>query len=260
MSVIERLLAAVSLTGTVADVRVGTHWTAVVARTPLGLRAGLASTQSVHGLEHGRPGVRNAGDLLGMPAQSLAGWVQAESLTERSIGFAALNALLEVDLGTCVDRNAEELILEWGRGRRVAIVGHFPFVPKVRAAAEVCWVLELNPGPGDLPAATAPEVIPQADVVAITGMALVNGTFEELAAACRPDAHVLVLGATTPLSPIMFDYGVEAISGTVVTDIPAVLAAVSQGANFRQITGKRLLTITRENAGKRGVIAAGEKR
>ncbi len=244
-ALIDRLLAARSLNGPVVDIRVGTHWTVVVVETVRGTRAGLASTQIVHDLEHGQPAVRDAGKLVGLPAFDLAGWMRSESLTERSIGFAAFNALLEVDLAACVDRNAEKLILERGSGRRVAIVGHFPFVPEVYQAADRCWVLELNPGPGDLPASEAPAVLPQADVVAITGMTLVNGTFESLAALCRPEAYVLVLGATTPLTPLLFDYGVDAISGTVVTDIPAVLAAVGQGANFRQIIGKRMLTLMR---------------
>jgi uncharacterized protein (DUF4213/DUF364 family) len=124
-------------------------------------------------------------------------------------------------------------------------VGHFPFVPRVREVAASCSVLELSPGPGDLPADMAPEIIPKADVVAITGMALINGTFEGLVALCRPDAFVLVLGPSTPLSPILFDYGVDAISGAVITNIGPALAAVSQGANFRQIPGKRLLTMMR---------------
>ena len=207
---------------------------------------GLAATQLVHDLEHGRPAVRDAGKLIGMDGRALAALAQSDSLTERSIGFAAINALLEVDEAACVDRNAEALILERGAGRKVAVVGHFPFIPKVREVAEVCWVLELTPGPGDLPAARAPEIIPQADVVAITGMTLVNGTFEALAALPRPGAFVLVLGPSTPLSPLLFDYGVDAISGTLITDIPLALAAVSQGANFRQISGKRLLTMLRE--------------
>ena len=179
----------------------------------------------------------------------LADLALSDSPTERSIGFAALNALIEVDEALCVERNAEEIILERGRGRRVAVVGHFPFVPSVRAAAEECWVLELAPGPDDLPAAAAPEIIPQADVVAITGMTLVNGTFEALAALARPEAYVLLLGATTPLSPLLFEYGVDALSGTILLDIPAALVAVSQGANFRQIPGKRLVTMQRSASG-----------
>ncbi len=110
--------------------------------------------------------------------------------------------------------------------------------PKYGRSRELVWVLELNPGPSDLPAERAPEIIPQADVVAITGMTLINGTFEALAALPRPGAYVVVLGPSTPLSPLLFEYGVDAISGAVITDISAALAAVSQGANFRQIPGE----------------------
>jgi hypothetical protein len=242
-NLVGRLLAGLIDSGPVLDVRIGTHWTALVVDRPAGPRAGLAATQMVHDLEHGRPAVRDAGKLIGRDARGLADLALSDSLTERSVGFAALNALLEIDESACVDRNAEDLILERGRGRTVAVVGHFPFVPKVREAAGTCWVLELNPGPGDLPADRAPEVIPQADVVAITGMTLINGTFEALAALPRPGAFVVVLGPSTPLASLLFEYGVDAVSGSVITDIPAALAAVSQGANFRQIIGKRLLTM-----------------
>jgi uncharacterized protein len=243
--VAERLLKAVMLDGVVTDVRVGALWTVVVAATPFGLRAGLASTQIAHDLEHGRPAVRDAGKLIGRSCRDLIQMAADGTPTERSIGFAALNASIEVDQELCTERNAEDLILEHGAGRRVAVVGHFPFVPRIRAMVETCWVLELSPGEGDLPADQAPAVIPKADLVAITGMSLVNGTFEQLATLCRPDAFVVVLGATTPLSPVLFEYGVDAISGVVITDIPAALLGVSQAANFRQISGKRLLTMER---------------
>jgi hypothetical protein len=245
LHLVDRLLASLTSSGSVVDIRIGTHWTAVVVDRPVGPRVGLAATQMVHDLEHGRPAVRDAGRLVGRDARELAALARSDSLTERSIGFAALNALLDVDESACVDRNAEDLILERGRGRAVAVVGHFPFVPKVREAARACWVLELSPGPDDVPADRAPEIIPQADVVAITGMTLINGTFEALAALPRSGAFVVVLGPSTPLSPLLFDYRIDAISGAVVADIPAALAAISQGANFRQIPGKRLLTMAR---------------
>lgn len=242
---LERLLGAATLDGPATDVRVGAHWTLVAAETAKGTRAGLASTQLARDGEHGHATVREAGQLVGKPARELAQWLGAESPTERSIGFAALNALIEVDEARCRAMNAEQLIIARGAGKHVVIVGHFPFTERVRAAVARLSVLEMNPQPGDLPASVAPEVIPEADVVAITGMSLVNGTFESLAALRRPDAFVLLLGATTPLSPVLFEYGVDAISGTVVDDIGLAAAAVSQGASFRQINGKRLLTMLR---------------
>jgi len=244
-SIIPRLIAAPRLSGRIADVRIGAHWTVVVAATERRPRAGLAATQSARALEHGRPAVHDAGKLIGKEATELLALALSDSPTERSIGFATLNALLEVDESACMELNAAELILAHGRDRRIAIVGHFPFVPAVREAATACWVLELDPRPGDLPAGRASEIIPQADVVAMTGQTLVNGTFEGLAALVRPGAYCVVLGATTPLSRVLFDYPIDAISGTILTDIPGALAAVSQGANFRQIPGKRLVTMTR---------------
>jgi uncharacterized protein (DUF4213/DUF364 family) len=61
----------------------------------------------------------------------------------------------------------------------------------------------------------------------------------------------LVLGPSTPLSPILFDYGVDILSGSVVENLDAVLQAVSQGANFRQVhqQGVRLVTMQKDKVG-----------
>jgi uncharacterized protein (DUF4213/DUF364 family) len=86
-------------------------------------------------------------------------------------------------------------------------------------------------------------------VVAITGTSLLNHTFEGLLALCRPDAAILVLGPSTPLSPILFERGVRFLSGAIVEKVDAVLRAVSEGANFKQIKrrGVRLVTMRRRD-------------
>jgi uncharacterized protein (DUF4213/DUF364 family) len=56
----------------------------------------------------------------------------------------------------------------------------------------------------------------------------------------------MVLGATTPLSPVLFDHGVTLISGSRVVDEKAVHRTVGQGANFRQVEGVRLMTLARD--------------
>jgi len=80
-------------------------------------------------------------------------------------------------------------------------------------------------------------VLPQADVIGITGTAITNHTIEHLLELCQPGAYVVVLGDSAPLSPVLFDYGIDAISGTKVIDPESVLRCVSQGATFRQIKG-----------------------
>jgi hypothetical protein len=141
--------------------------------------------------------------------------------------------------------NAEQVIVEQGTNRNVAVVGHFPFIPRVRKFAAALWVLELNPRAGDISALKAPEVLPQADVVALTGTSLLNHTFDGLCQHINPHAFVVMLGGTTPLCPVLFEYGIDVIAGTVLTDPEAAILAVSQGATFRQIPGKRLLTMAR---------------
>jgi hypothetical protein len=79
-------------------------------------------------------------------------------------------------------------------------------------------------------------------------MTLINHSLENLLKLCSPHSRVIVLGPSTPLSPILFDYGVDLICGSVVTDVDPVLRAVSQGANFRQVhqAGVRLISMARE--------------
>ena len=128
-------------------------------------------------------------------------------------------------------------------GKRVVIVGHFPFVPRLRPHVKELWTVEKNPKEGDFQEADADRLIPQADVVAITGTALTNHTLESLLALCDPRAYVIMLGDTVPLCPVLFDHGVKALSGTKVVDPGLALRCVSQGANFRQIRGTRRLTL-----------------
>lgn len=244
MSVVHDLLAGLPHEPVkLRDVRVGPFWTLVWTEHA----AGLASTQLDAHCAHGENLVRWAGDLMRHSAQELAGLLASETTLEAALGMAAVNALLKVDEGRLIDRNASEEIVRRGKGRRVVIVGHFPFVPNVRQAVGHLDVLELDPGPDELPPQQAGEVLPKADVVAITGTSLLNKTFDGLMALCRPDAFVLMLGPTTPLSPVLFDYGVDLIAGTQVIDPLEALTAASQGANFRQMRGVRLVTMAKDD-------------
>jgi len=188
-------------------------------------------------------------------ARELAEYALSENPLEASLGVAAINSLLDVDERNAIEINAAEVLAERGRGKNVALVGHFPFIPKLRQAVGQLWVIEQRPSEDEYPAESAADVIPQADVVAITGTALINHTLDGLLALCRPDALVMVLGPSTPLSPVLFEHGVTIISGARVVDEVAVMRTVGQGATFQQVEGVRLLTLTREKT--QGQLKAG---
>ncbi len=239
MTIVDELLTTVKDDRPVRCVLVGAHWTAVCSR-----RCGLASTLVGDG-PHGQAAVRDVGELHLKSAFELARYALSAVPLEASIGVAAINSLIEIDESRVVEINAAEVLARAGRDKTVAVIGHFPFVAKLRSQVGRLWVIERRPIEGDYPAGAAGDLLPQADVVAITGSALINGTLDGLLVLCRPEAQVMVLGPSTPLSPVLFEHGVDLISGAIVVDEIAAMNTIRQGATFQQVKGVRLLTLAR---------------
>jgi len=243
MNIIDSLIATLPEENVpVRSVLVGAHWTVVCSR-----HCGMASTL-IDNHSHGHSQVKDAGRLHTKTARELAEYARSDNPLEASIGVAAINSLLEVDESSAVEINAFDVLTRHGHGRNVALVGHFPFIPKLRPAVGQLWVLEQHPAEGDYPAEAAADLIPQADVVAITSTALINQTLSGLLALCRPDALVMALGPSTPLSPVMFNHGINILSGSRVVDESAVQRTVAQAASFQQVEGVRLLTLQRDSS------------
>ena len=243
MDIFEILLPSLP-EGKVLEVEIGLFWTAVLVEVDGRLSCGLASTLGKEENEHNGPAIREPGKLERYSTRELAGLVRSESFTEVSVGLAAINALLPRPKDP-VDLPADEYIARQGSQSRVAVIGHFPFVDRLRPRVKDLWVIELKPKPGDLPAEAGPEFIPQADILAITSTTLINHTFDEVMRHRKPGARVMLLGPSTPLSPHLFNFGVHVLSGSIVERPEAILPLLRQGANFRQIKpqGIRLVTI-----------------
>lgn len=237
MNILDDLLATLPNDALVRSVLVGAHWTVVCSRY-----CGLAATL-MDNHPHGHTQVRDVGRLHQKTALELAEYARSDHLLEASIGIAAINSLLEVNEQQAVEINAADILVECGCGRNVALVGHFPFISKVRQSVGQLWVIEQHPTEEEYPAEAAADLIPQAEVVAITSSTLINHTMEGLLSFCRPDTTVLILGPSTPLSPVLFDHGATIISGTLVIDEAAVHRTVGQGASFKQVEGVRLVTL-----------------
>lgn len=224
----------------VERVMVGLYWTAVC-----GARMGLAATQADAACCKAQD-VMGVGRLHLQSAHELAALAKSGHPVEAGIGLAAINSLIPVNESEGIELNARDLLLDRGQGRKIALVGHFPFTDALRQVAKQLWVLELHPGPGDVPAEAAPELIPQADIVGLTASTLSNGTFEHLAELFPPQALVVMLGPSTPLSPILFDYGVHVVAGALVDDPATVLHYVEQGTALHKIPGLRRVTLVHE--------------
>jgi uncharacterized protein len=217
----------------------GVHWTLVSSKY-----CGLGSTM-VTEKPHGQSPVREVGLLHTKTAQELAQWILSDNLQEASIGIAAINSLLDYDETHAKQVNAAEILAREGQGKNIAIVGHFPFVDRLKTIAKNCWVIEKRPVGDDYSENSADELISQSQVVAITATAFINHTIENLLSFCRPDALVMVLGPSTPLSPALFEHGISILSGSRIVDEDAAILTIQQGAIFPQVKGVQLVTLSK---------------
>lgn len=212
----------------VKDVCIGLHWCAVQSR-----RCGLAMT--IHPSYH-KCLITGCGELTKKSALELAGYANSWNLTEASVGVAAINSLIDP-----IGERAN--IFDFIRGKfsnrnnKIAMIGHFPDrdVDPLREIGDVS-IIEKNPQSGDFPDTAAEYLLPKSDVVLITGTALINKSMERLLYLSK-NAFTVVLGPTTPMSDVFFDYGADAIGGVVVKNPERVLRKVSEGAHISDIRG-----------------------
>lgn len=187
------------------------------------------------------------GALTGMPLRDAAGLIRSWNLVEAALGAAAINAWYNrADRVDAVGRDvtapgadptafaahAGEI-----RGRRVAVVGHFPGVETALGGARELSILERAPQEGDFPDTAAEYVLPEQDIVFITGAALANKSLPRLLALCR-GARTLVVGPSTPLTPVMFAHGADCLSGLVPGAPHEVVPALRMGGKGRPRAGR----------------------
>jgi hypothetical protein len=225
-----------SIQGEDCEVRrvvIGLHWIVVQSRY-LGMAHTFRSPSY--------PEVEDAGRLAGQSALAVAGRLLSWNPLEASLGLAALNSMIGPRGNDC-DLNQQ--ILELSRGRTVVVVGRFPFTEDVRRAARTTHCLELDPQPGELPAAAAEAVIPDADLVLITATALINKTMPRLLELSR-NGRCIVLGPSTPMNEVLLDHGAQILEGVRLTDADALTACIGQGVKkFRRLLGIQPITLAR---------------
>ncbi len=234
------------------NITLGTHLASVGAGS-----MGIASRVDA---PHGKGDYRSISDFPeSLSAQALARMLhKRKEIPELGVStpmqvctmaMAAANALLpdpalrnhaggdgELPEGYCAEKG-QDLVLRLGKGRNVAVVGHFPFVERLADNFANFWVLEKRPRPGDLDAAEASRVMPRADVAAITSTSISNGTLGELLSLCREDTFVLMLGPSTPFAPSLFELGVDALAGAVVHDPDTARLGIMNGLPYKGLSG-----------------------
>lgn len=207
---------------TVRNYQTGYNWTRLVSSED---SIGMTMTIPVNT----RPPPCEASSLTGKPLREVAALVKSWNYIEAAIGLAAINSWYNqpqraaacgfVHPGVTENmREAFDVYFEECQGKKVAVVGHFPFIEKRLSGHGNLSILERNPDMGYFPDPACEYILPEQDYVFITDSTFVNKTLPRLLALSQ-QARVVVVGPSTPLAPLLFERGVYGLSGFVSSDI-----------------------------------------
>lgn len=162
--------------------------------------------------------------LKELAAPAARGW----DALEIAIGIAALNAHYNHPDQTGPAINGLDLYAD--TEGPVVVIGGFP---QIRERLPRAQVIEIDPRPGEYPEPACDWLLPAAEAVLATASALANRTLPRLLAAGR-GARMALVGPGTPLTPRLFNYGIETLSGFVPVDVPALVEAILAGDSSKQ--------------------------
>ena len=186
-----------------------------------------------------------AGHLKGRPVTDFLADLWEDQGNCRGLGVAVINALSDTVWrkrplpGWKMESGVDALTAAALRPKEsLVMVG--AFVNYIRALKEknaTFSVLELTTAPflpDEMtyyrPAEIAPEVVPTADVLLITGSTILNDTMDDLLALARPDARVMLVGPSVPMLPdVLAAKGVDILATIRVDDADRFLDVLAEG-------------------------------
>lgn len=227
-SLLKRLLAVMPAGDSLVErVAWGSRFVAVRASGGVGLASTLGA----------RPDDADHDAMAGLVGQTLAdvaSLLPSPSPILASLGLAALNAACPAPAGARAE-SVGELMLRLSPGRRVVVVGDFPFATGLGQVAARLDVLDLRQGHGRLSAGSAAAALGSCQVAAISSTALLTRTLCEILSATPREAIKVLVGPSTPWALTLLDLGVDIVGGSIVTNPGAVLEAVAGDLPFFQI-------------------------
>lgn len=147
---------------------------------------------------------------------------------EMAVGIAAINAHYNrFDLHGDMGNGAETFGEETGR---VVVIGAFPGLADTLANPQV---IETEPRPGEYPTVAMDTLLPGCAATVVASSTIINRTLPRILRLAQ-GARVAVIGPVTPMTPRLFDYGIEVLGGLVVRDAEGLAAAIRAGALPRE--------------------------
>ena len=182
---------------------------------------------------------------------------------KRAVGIAVLNALSAMMMrekgikGARVLKNADALdVIAIKKNDSLAMVGAFvPFIKALKGRTKNLYIIDKHPQAlkeeeRDLwrDPSSVDEIMPQADIVIITGSSMVEGGLDGLLTFCTKAREIILAGPTASMWPEpFFKRGVTVMAGISINDPDRLLQIVSEGGSVYFFTGPaRKMAIVRK--------------
>ncbi len=230
------------------DIRIGVFYTGVVLNTG---HAGMSYTPIQEIPEavccpRSHAKMPAAGKLLNMQIAELMDYALDDNALKAAVGIATINALSAILLEdeACQYKpsaygNALDLVKITGEDT-VAMVGAFPpFIKRIQEITKKLFVIERNPrvaDKGDMieieSEARLREIIPQANIIVITGVTLVNHTLGPVLELAKNASEIIVVGPTASVYPEpLFARGVTVMGGVRIADAAKMIHLIGEAGS-----------------------------
>lgn len=202
---------------------VGVRWIAVLTE-----KVGISMTYDNN--KH-QSGIEDAGNFEGKCAEDVLNYLRTFDTLKIGIGLATLNSLIKVpkEYETI---NIFDYLVEKGKDKRIVFIGHFEDIKKLDGIVKETIIIERKPREDDYLDTFQEYLIPKGDIVAITGSTFVNKSIKRILELSK-GKYIIVFGPSTPLSEILFDYGVDMIGGIIPKDNVKLFNVISQGGSIQ---------------------------
>ncbi|MBU1107024.1 MAG: DUF364 domain-containing protein [Candidatus Riflebacteria bacterium] len=185
-------------------------------------------------------------NIEGSSLRELAVCVKSWNFYEAAVGLAAINAYYNnievarkagVTIGDSMhveDRIYDPFIMSQNeiRGKKVTVLGHFPHITTLLAPiCEMKIIAGEIPQDDDYPVTAVEYLLPESDFVFIGSLSLIDKTFPRLLELSKNAQKVTVVGPSTTLAPLLFDYGVRDLSGFIVKNFDKATRMIKGAEN-----------------------------
>ena len=231
---------------TIADIRIGLFLTAIkLSDNSFGVASSLTDNHPFSLKENRDFGDFTPSKIKGQKVSSLFE-IEKESNILLSLKMATLNAISSnlISSGSYkIVNNCDPIdLLDLTRNQTITVVGAFQsYIRKISNTNNRLYVLELNENalqPDQkkfyVPADDYPKILPDTDIVIITGLTLVNNTIDGLLSAIPEQAMVIVTGPSSSIIPdVLFANKVGIIGATQIIKPDILFDIVSEaGAGY----------------------------